>query len=205
MVTFRGDNMTKISKDYRLQHFFETDSKWQDAFILFREIILTSDLTEDFKWMHPCYTFNGKNVLLMHGFKDYVALLFHKGVLIEDKFNMLVQQTENVQSARQLRFSNIAEIESKVKEIEWYINEAIKIEAENKKIEKKPVQIKIPQELSDTFAKDSIYEMHFNQLTPGRQRAYIIEINKAKKSETRQRRIDKYREKILQGKGLTER
>lgn len=94
-----------MEKEQKLQRFFEKESQWQSAYLAFRSLMQDTELEEDYKWMHPCYTLKGKNVVLMHGFKAYVALLFHKGALIEDKFNMLVQQTENVQSARQLRFS----------------------------------------------------------------------------------------------------
>lgn len=189
-------------KELKLQRFFEKESQWQSAYLAFRSLMQNTKLEEDYKWMHPCYTLKGKNVVLMHGFKEYVALLFHKGALIDDKYNMLVQQTENVQSARQLRFSSVEEIHDKKDQIKWYINEAIKIEASGKKIEKQQAEIEIPTEMAEIFAEDEAYESHFHALTPGRQRAYIIDINKAKKSETRTNRVMKHRDKIMLGKGM---
>lgn len=175
-----------MEKEQKLQRFFEKESQWQSAYLAFRSLMEDTELEEDYKWMHPCYTLKGKNVVLMHGFKVYVALLFHKGSLIEDKFNMLVQQTENVQSARQLRFSSVEEIHDKQEQIKWYINEAIKIEASGKKIEKQQAEIEIPTEMAEIFAEDEAYESHFHELTPGTQRAYIIDINKAKKVKREQ-------------------
>ncbi|ARQ05876.1 YdhG-like domain-containing protein [Macrococcoides canis] len=193
-----------MDKQQQLENFFNKQSKWQTSYLAFREILKEKELEEDYKWMHPCYTLSGKNVVLMHGFKSYAALLFHKGALIEDKYNMLIQQTENVQSARQLRFEDVDEIISKIPQINWYIDEAIKIELSGKKIEKKQAEIIVPEEMLSTFAEDKAYEEHFYKLTPGRQRAYIIEINKAKKSETKINRIKKYRDKIMLGKGIME-
>ncbi|UBH13222.1 YdeI/OmpD-associated family protein [Macrococcus armenti] len=191
-----------MEKEQKLQRFFEKESQWQSAYLAFRSLMQDTELEEDYKWMHPCYTLKGKNVVLMHGFKAYVALLFHKGALIEDKFNMLVQQTENVKSARQLRFSSVEEIHDKQEQIKWYINEAIKIEASGKKIEKQQTEIEIPTEMAEIFAEDEAYESHFHALTLGRQRAYILDINKAKKSETRTNRVMKHRDKIMLGKGI---
>ncbi|WP_435522337.1 DUF1801 domain-containing protein [Chryseobacterium indoltheticum] len=120
------------------EQFFDKAKKWKEEFYLLREIISENDsLEEDYKWMHPCYTLDGKNVVLIHGFKEYFALLFHKGVLMKDHQNILIQQTENVQSARQIRFKNIEEVEKQRAIIKKYIQEAVKIEQSGQKVELK--------------------------------------------------------------------
>ncbi|WP_414050730.1 YdeI/OmpD-associated family protein [Macrococcus animalis] len=198
--------MTELTTEQKLENYFNKDSKWKDAYALFREIITAYDLEEEYKWMHPCYTLKGKNVLLMHGFKEYVALLFHKGVMLNDKYNKLIQQTEHVQVDRQLRFTSVEEIIEQKHIIQYYIEEAIRIEQSGKKPPKKEyVPLEIPLELEEAFQENSRLREAFYQLTPGRQRAYVIEINKAKHSETRRNRIEKYSEKIYEGKGILER
>lgn len=198
--------MTEESKKRKLEIFFNKNSQWHDAYHLLRAIVSEFELEEDFKWMHPCYTMKGKNVLLIHGFKSYVAILFHKGVMLEDKYNLLIQQTEHVQVDRQLRFSSVEEIEEKVDIIRYYINEAIRVENSGVKPPKKEHgPLEIPVELEEAFKENNRLREAFYQLTPGRQRAYVIEINKAKRSETKRNRIEKYAEKIYQGKGLLER
>ncbi|MCE4956542.1 YdeI/OmpD-associated family protein [Macrococcoides caseolyticum] len=197
--------MTGLTTEQKLEKYFNKASQWQFAYILLRNIIKEYDLDEEYKWMHPCYTLKGKNVVLIHGFKDYVALLFHKGVLLEDKYNLLIQQTEHVQVDRQLRFSSIEEIEEKADKIRYYIEEAIRIEKSGKKLPKKNHKpLEIPVELEESFNNNERLRDAFYNLTPGRQRAYVIEINRAKRSETRRNRIEKYTEKIYQGKGLLE-
>ncbi|MGK0575806.1 YdeI/OmpD-associated family protein [Macrococcus capreoli] len=198
--------MTELTTEQKLEQYFQKDSKWKEAYQLFRTIITSFDLKEDYKWMHPCYTLKGKNVVLMHGFKDYVALLFHKGVMLEDKYNMLIQQTEHVQVDRQLRFTSVEEIEDKKEMIRYYIEEAIRVEKSGKKPPKKEHgPLEIPVELEEAFKENDRLREAFYNLTPGRQRAYVIEINKAKRSETRRNRIEKYAEKIYEGKGILER
>ncbi|WP_414045221.1 YdeI/OmpD-associated family protein [Macrococcus equi] len=198
--------MGDLTNEQKLEKYFSKNTQWQEANQLLRKIIQEFDLVEEYKWMHPCYTLNGKNVVLIHGFKNYVALLFHKGVLLEDKYNMLIQQTEHVQVDRQLRFTSVEEIEEKADIIRFYIAEAIRVEESGKQpLKQSPATLEIPVELEEAFNENSKLKEAFYRLTPGRQRAYIIEINKAKRSETRRNRIAKYTDKIYQGKGLLER
>lgn len=198
--------MGDLTNEQKLEKYFSKNTQWQEANQLLRKIIQEFDLVEEYKWMHPCYTLNGKNVVLIHGFKNYVALLFHKGVLLEDKYNMLIQQTEHVQVDRQLRFTSVEEIEEKADTIRFYIAEAIRVEESGKQpLKQSPATLEIPVELEEAFNENSKLKEAFYLLTPGRQRAYIIEINKAKRSETRRNRIAKYTDKIYQGKGLLER
>lgn len=198
--------MVDLSTEQKLEKYFNKESKWKDAYLLLRSIINEFDLEEEYKWMHPCYTLNGKNIVLMHGFKEYVALLFHKGVMLEDKYQMLIQQTENVQVDRQLRFTSLEEIEEKADMIRYYIEEAIRVEKSGKLPPKKEHgPLEIPMELEEAFKENERLREAFDNLTPGRQRAYVIEINKAKRSETRRNRIEKYAEKIYEGKGPLER
>ncbi|WP_414054482.1 YdeI/OmpD-associated family protein [Macrococcus equi] len=198
--------MGDLTNEQKLEKYFSKNTQWQEANQLLRKIIQEFDLVEEYKWMHPCYTLNGKNVVLIHGFKNYVALLFHKGILLEDKYNMLIQQTEHVQVDRQLRFTSVEEIEEKADTIRFYIAEAIRVEESGKQpLKQSPATLEIPVELEEAFNENSKLKEAFYLLTPGRQRAYIIEINKAKRSETRRNRIAKYTDKIYQGKGLLER
>lgn len=172
---------------------------------LLREICLDCGLTEEFKWMHPCYTFQGKNVVLIHGFKEYCALLFHKGVLLKDTNNILIQQTENVQSARQIRFTSLQEIIDLKPTIKAYIFEAI--EAEKAGLEmtlKKTSEFNMPDELKEALDNNPDLKAAFHSLTPGRQRGYLLHFSQAKQSKTRVSRIEKYIPHILQGKGLND-
>ena len=162
-----------------------------------------TELEETYKWMHPCYTLNNKNVVLIHGFKHYVALLFHKGAILEDKYHTLVQQTEKVQAARQLRFESLDEIKERKDEILFYINEAIQTEKAGKKVEmKKTKDYEVPEELEEKFSENPQFKEAFDNLTPGRQHQYIYHISQAKRSQTRINRIEKYYEHILNGKGM---
>lgn len=186
------------------QLFFEKAKKWKEEFLLLREIVSESkSLEEDYKWMHPCYTFEGKNVVLIHGFKEYCALLFHKGVLINDPENIFIQQTENVQSARQLRFTNIQQIINLRSVIKKYIKEAVEIEKSGKKVELKTVSdYPVPSEFQTALDEDKNLNDAFYSLTPGRQKAYLFYFNQAKQAKTRESRIEKYHQKILDGKGI---
>lgn len=186
------------------QLFFEKAKKWKEEFLLLREIVSENkSLEEDHKWMHPCYTFEGKNVVLIHGFKEYCALLFHKGVLINDPENILIQQTENVQSARQLRFTNIQQIINLRSVIKKYIEEAVEIEKSGKKVELKTVSdYPVPSEFQTALDEDKNLNDAFYSLTPGRQKAYLFYFNQAKQAKTRESRIEKYYQKILDGKGI---
>ena len=179
--------------------------QWKEELTKLREIILDCGLTEDFKWMHPCYTINGKNVLLIHGFKEYCALLFNKGALLKDPVNILIQQTENTQSARQIRFTNITEIEKQEAVLKAYILEAIVIEKSGLKINrKKTSDFDVPEELNKKFEEDSNFKKAFNQLSPGRQRGYLLHFSQPKQSKTRISRIEKTINRVLEGKGLND-
>jgi len=183
--------------------FFNRAKKWQEEMQALRSIILSCKLEEEFKWMHPCYTLEGNNVVLIHAFKEYCALLFFKGVLMKDPQQMLVQQTANVQDRRQLRFTNLASIRQQKAVIKKYIQEAIRVEASGAKVEyKKTEAYAMPEELKKRLAKDKKLKAAFEKLTPGRQRGYILFIGSAKQAATRESRIEKYMPKILAGKGL---
>ena len=192
--------------DKRVNIFLKREKNWQDEMTLLRDIILECKVTEDYKWMHPCYTYNDKNIVLIHGFNQYCALLFHKGALLKDPKNILIQQTKNTQSARQIRFKNIQEIEKLRSTIKQYIKEAIKNEEQGKSVElKKTKDYDVPKELKEKFKVDPAYENAFKALTPGRQRGYLLHFGSAKQSETRSSRIEGARAKIFDGKGHNER
>ncbi|OJV52555.1 MAG: hypothetical protein BGO31_07885 [Bacteroidetes bacterium 43-16] len=184
--------------------FFEKASKWREAYLHLRAIILEEkELQEDFKWMHPCYTFEGKNVVLIHGFKDYCALLFHKGALMKDEAGVLIQQTENVQAARQIRFTDAESILELKPVIKAYIKEAIDIERSGKKITLKQVtEYPVPEEFQQVLDKDALLQQAFYALSPGRQKGYLFHFNQAKRPATRNSRIEKYYQHILNGKGI---
>lgn len=186
------------------EQFFEKAKKWKEEFYLLREIISENDaLEEDYKWMHPCYTLDGKNVVLIHGFKEYFALLFHKGALMKDSEHILIQQTENVQSARQIRFENIEEVEKQRAIIKKYIQEAVEIEKSGQKIELKKVsEYPVPVEFQRALNEDVSLNQSFYALSPGRQKGYLFYFNQAKQSKTRETRIEKHYQNILDGKGI---
>ncbi len=190
--------------DKQVETFFENATKWKDEFQLLREIVCENkSLEEEYKWMHPCYTFQGKNIVLIHGFKEYCALLFHKGVLLKDPQGVLIQQTENVQSARQIRFTNVQQIRKLKFVIEDYIKEAVEIEKSGKKVAiKKVADYPIPEEFQKALDEDSVLQKAFYSLTSGRQKGYLFYFNQAKQSKTREARIEKYYQHILDGKGL---
>ena len=188
----------------QLEHFFEKTQQWSEEFNLLRDIITENkSLEEEYKWMHPCYTLDGKNIVLIHGFKEYCALLFHKGALLKDPEGILIQQTENVQAGRQIRFKHIAEIITLRPVIQAYIREAIDIEKAGLKVEMKKVNdYPIPEEFQQALAQDQELNTAFYSLTPGRQKGYLFYFNQAKQSKTRQNRIEKYYQQILDGKGI---
>ncbi|MCQ2011185.1 YdeI/OmpD-associated family protein [Sporolactobacillus sp. STSJ-5] len=189
----------------KVDEFLQKPSKWTECYARLRAIALDCGLTEDFKWMHPCYTVDGKNVLLIHGFKDYCAVLFQKGALLKDAQKILIQQTENVQAARQIRFTTVQEIVDQEDVIKAYIREAIAIEKAGRKVVmKKREDVSVPEELQSKFAELPELKTTFEGLTPGRQKAYIFFFAQAKRSATRTARIEKNVPRILQGKGLTD-
>jgi uncharacterized protein YdeI (YjbR/CyaY-like superfamily) len=183
--------------------FLDKAKKWQEEMRLLRSIVLQCKLDEDYKWMHPCYSLQGNNVVLIHGFKDYFALLFFKGVLLKDKEHILIQQTKNVQAARQIRFTKLSEVVKLKSTIKKYILEAIEIEQAGLKVElKKTAEYKMPDEFQKLVDKNKKLKTAFEALTPGRQRAYLLYFSSAKQSKTREARVEKYVQKILEGKGL---
>ncbi|MEA1024590.1 YdeI/OmpD-associated family protein [Bacillus subtilis] len=195
--------MTNSRTNPKVDEFLSKAKKWKEEFEKLRTIILDCELTEDFKWMHPCYTYNNKNVVLIHGFKEYCALLFHKGALLQDTDGILIQQTENVQAARQVRFTNVQEINELENILKAYIHEAIEVEKAGLKVEvNKNIELNIPEELQNKFDEIPALRTAFEALTPGRQRAYTLYFSQAKQSKTRESRVEKYVQKILDGKGL---
>ncbi|CUB15111.1 hypothetical protein BN2127_JRS9_02691 [Bacillus subtilis] len=195
--------MTNSRTNPKVDEFLSEAKKWKEEFEKLRTIILDCELTEDFKWMHPCYTYNNKNVVLIHGFKEYCALLFHKGALLQDAHGILIQQTENVQAARQIRFTNVQEINELENILKAYIHEAIEVEKAGLKVEvNKNIELNIPEELQKKFDEIPALKIAFEALTPGRQRAYTLYFSQAKQSKTRESRVEKYVQKILDGKGL---
>lgn len=187
----------------KVDFFFTKARQWQKEYEKLRVIALDSGVVEELKWGVPCYTYNGNNVVLIHGFKDYCALLFHKGVLLKDREKLLVQQTENVQSARQMRFRDIREIIDLESTIKVYIKEAIKVEKEGLKVPmKKTSEFNMPEEFQVKLKKNAPLKKAFEALTPGRQRGYLLYFSSAKMAKTREERIEKYIPQILKGKGL---
>ncbi|MBM7584474.1 uncharacterized protein YdeI (YjbR/CyaY-like superfamily) [Bacillus pakistanensis] len=195
--------MTNSRKNRKVDGFLKKAKKWKSEFETLRNIVLDCDLSEDIKWMHPCYMFENKNIVLIHGFKEYCALLFHKGALLKDPHGILVQQTENVQAARQIRFTNVQEIVEMETILKAYIYEAIEVEKAGLEV-KKNTEFTIPEELQNKFDEIPALKTAFEALTPGRQRAYILYFSNAKQSKTRESRVEKYMQQILDGKGLND-
>lgn len=197
--------MTNSKMNPKVDEFLTKAKKWKEEYETLRKIVLDCELTEDFKWMNPCYTFEKKNIVLIHGFKEYCALLFPKGSLLQDSHGILIQQTENVQGARQIRFTNVQEIAEKEAILKAYIDEAIEVEKAGLKVQvKKPEELIIPDELQHKFDEIPALKDAFTTLTPGRQRAYILHFSAAKQSQTRESRIEKWIPNILNGKGLND-
>jgi uncharacterized protein YdeI (YjbR/CyaY-like superfamily) len=183
--------------------FFNNANTWQDEYRKLREIVLECGLEEEMKWGFPCYTFQNGNVVLIHGFKNYCALLFHKGALLKDASGILIQQTENVQAARQIRFTNIREIAELESNLKSYIHEAIKVEKAGMSVEfKKSTEYKIAEEFQNKLDELPALKVAFETLTPGRQRKYLLHFSAPKQSKTRESRVEKCIPLILNGKGL---
>jgi uncharacterized protein YdeI (YjbR/CyaY-like superfamily) len=183
--------------------FFNKANKWKEEFEKLRTIVLDCGLTEELKWGCPCYTYQKRNIVLVHGFKEYCAVLFFKGVLLKDLNGILVQQTENVQAARQIRFTNVREIVKIKTTLKAYIYEAIEVEKAGLKVNyKKPADFIIPKEFQKKLDEIPDLKTAFDALTPGRQRAYIYYFSQPKQSKTRESRVEKSMKQILKGKGL---
>jgi uncharacterized protein YdeI (YjbR/CyaY-like superfamily) len=189
----------------KVDWFFHKDTKWQQEYQKLRTIVLSCGLTEELKWGVPCYTFQSNNIVLIHGFKNYCALLFHKGVLLSDTDSILIQQTKHVQAARQLRFANLQEILDVEATIKAYVFEAIEVEKAGLEVKmKKTSEFDMPDEFKKALDADSNLKKAFQSLTPGRQRGYLLHFSQAKQSKTRESRIETCKEKILNGVGLND-
>lgn len=187
----------------KVDFYFDKNEKWKKEIEKMRTIVLDCGLVEELKWGCPCYTFNESNIVLIHVFKEYCAYLFFKGALLNDADTILVQQTENVQSARQIRFTNIKEIAEKERILKAYIYEAVEVEKSGLKVQlKKTADFKVPEEFQNKLDKSPALKKAFKALTPGRQRAYIFHFSQPKQSKTREARVEKYIPQILDGKGL---
>jgi uncharacterized protein YdeI (YjbR/CyaY-like superfamily) len=188
-----------------VEKYLENLDKWKKELTALRQIIVNCGLTEDFKWMHPCYLDRNKNILLIHEFKDYCAILFNKGALLNDSQKILVKQTENTQAARQIRFTSISEIIKLETVIKEYIYEAIEVERAGLTIKKKSTSdYEIPAELRQKFEDNTDFENAFNNLTEGRKRGYLLHFSQPKQSKTRMSRIENSAKRIFLGKGLND-
>jgi uncharacterized protein YdeI (YjbR/CyaY-like superfamily) len=189
----------------QVDFYFDKANKWQKELKKLRAIVLDCPLTEELKWGVPCYTFQKSNIVLIHVFKEYCAILFVKGALLKDAKGILVQQTKNVQAARQIRFTNIRQVAELEPVLKAYIHEAIEVEKSGLKVElKKTADFDVPEELQKKLDKNRALKTAFGALTPGRQRGYILYFAAAKQSKTRESRIEKCMPRILKGKGLND-
>jgi uncharacterized protein YdeI (YjbR/CyaY-like superfamily) len=189
----------------KVDGFLRKAKKWRDEFEKLRMVCLDCGLTEELKWGKPCYTYQKSNIVLIHGFKEYCALLFLKGALLKDANGVLIQQTKNVQAARQIRFTDVREIVKTERILKAYIKEAIEAEKAGVEVSyKKTSEFAIPEEFQNRLDESPALKTAFDALTPGRQRGYILYFSAAKQSKTRESRIEKCVQQILNGKGLNE-
>jgi len=189
----------------KVDFFFDKASQWQREYKQLRATVLDCGLTEELKWGVPCYAYQGSNVVLIHGFKEYCALLFHKGALLNDGEGLLIQQTENVQSARQIRFTNLSEIKALAPTVKAYIFEAIEAEKAGLNVAlKKTREYDIPAEFQVKLDENEELKRAFEALNPGRQRGYLLHFSAAKQAKTREARVEKLIPQILSGKGLND-
>lgn len=188
----------------KVDWFFTKPTKWQEEYEKLRNIVLDCGLTEELKWGNPCYTTSeGKNIVLIHGFKDYCAYLFFKGALLKDAKGILIQQTKNVQAGRQIRFTGAKEITKLAPELKAYIKEAIAVEKAGLKVVKKTTaEYKMAEEFQNKLLENPALKKAFYSLTPGRQRAYLFHFSQPKQSKTRESRVEKYMKQIMMGKGI---
>lgn len=187
----------------KVDFYFAKAGKWEKELAQLRSLVLDCGLEEELKWGSPCYVFDKKNIVLIHSFKEYCALLFFKGALLKDSKKMLVQQTENVQAARQIRFRDVSEIVKKYRSLKDYIYEAIEIEKAGLKVNlKKSNEFRVPEEFQTKLDKSAGLRKAFLALTPGRQRGYLLHFSSAKQSKTREARVEKNIPRILEGLGL---
>ena len=189
----------------KVDAYLSKAKKWQEEFERLRTIILSCGLSEELKWGAPCYTFENRNIVLIHGFKEYCALLFFKGALLKDAEGILIQQTENVQAARQIRFTNVREIVKLKPILKAYLHEAIEVEKAGLKVNlKKTTEFKVPEEFQTKLDEIPALKTAFHALTPGRQRAYILHFSQPKLAKTRASRVEKSMRQILKGKGIND-
>jgi uncharacterized protein YdeI (YjbR/CyaY-like superfamily) len=189
----------------KVDFYFTKNKKWQKELEQVRVIVLSCGLTEELKWGVPCYTYQNSNIVLIHVFKDYCALLFFKGAALNDTSDILIQQTRNVQAARQIRFTNVREIVKMKTTLKAYVYEAIEVEKAGVRVDfKKTSEFAMPAEFKKELAKNPALKKAFKALTPGRQRGYLLYFGGAKQSKTRESRIEKYAKQILQGRGLND-
>ncbi len=189
----------------KVDFYFNKADKWKKEVEKLRTIVLDCGLIEELKWGVPCYTFQKSNIVLIHYFKEYCALLFHKGALLKDTNGILIQQTENVQATRQVRFTNLSDIVELEPTLKAYVYEAIEVEKAGLKVElKKTSEFPLSEEFRKKLEEFPDLKTAFEALTPGRQRAYLLYFSAPKQAKTREARVDKYREHILNGKGLNE-
>jgi uncharacterized protein YdeI (YjbR/CyaY-like superfamily) len=187
----------------KVDAFLERQDRWRPEFVTLRKVLLGSGLEEELKWGQPCYELDGKNVALIHGFKEYCAILFMKGALMKDPKKILVQQTKNVQAARQIRFQSLEEVTKLEKTVKAYVREAIEIERAGLKVPlKKAEDVERPEELESELAVNARLRAAFARLTPGRQRGYILHFAQPKLSKTRVGRVKKHIPRILAGLGI---
>ncbi|MDN5479245.1 MAG: YdeI/OmpD-associated family protein [Chryseobacterium sp.] len=189
----------------KVDFFFDKANQWQKEFEKLRTIALSTELVEELKWGCPCYTYQGKNIFLIHGFKEYCAVLFFKGALMKDPDQILIQQSENVQAARQIRFTDVQQINDLEEALRSYMFQAIEIEESGAKVEmKKTKAFEMVEEFQNKLDENPKLKEAFEALTPGRQRAYLLHFSSAKQSKTRETRIEKCIPQILTGKGLND-
>lgn len=195
--------MKKSKTNPKVDWYFKKPRKWKEEINILRDVILSCGLVEELKWGCPCYTLGDKNIVLIHVFKEYCAVLFFKGALLKDQENILIQQTKNVQSGRQMRFISLDEVKELKLVLKAYINEAIKAEKAGLKVEfKKTSEYEIPEEFQIRLEEDAALKKAFYSLTPGRQRGYLLYFSGAKQSKTREARVEKYIKHIQNGKGM---
>ena len=195
--------MKKSKTNPKVDWYFKKPRKWKEEINILRDVILSSGLNEELKWGCPCYMLEDKNIVLIHVFKEYCAVLFFKGALLKDQENILIQQTKNVQSGRQMRFISLVEVKELKPVLKAYINDAIIAEKSGLKVEfKKTAEYDMPEEFQIRLDEDAALKKAFNELTPGRQRGYLLFFSAAKQSKTREARVEKYIKHILNGKGM---
>ena len=189
----------------KVNWYFDKEEKWHEEVKKLRTILLDCDLNEELKWGVPCYTYQKNNIVLIHTFKEYCAILFHKGVLLKDPEGILIQQTENVQSARQVRFTNLEQITALEPVLKAYVANAIEVEKSGLKVQfKKAEEFAVADEFQTKLEENPELSTAFYALTPGRQRAYLLFFAAPKQSKTREARVEKCMDQILEGKGLND-